>query len=179
MRRTALVLVLAATLALAGCLGGDDGGDAASADPGSTDRQDPAGENETAANGTEDVPDFVWNRTTREGTVSGGNAGGLAFTTDSSGENWTVVQGTRNLTLNLSSGDTEVTMRIAPPGCENTADSSCTTSVTTEDGEAQWATDDPKAGTWDVVFFRGETGYGEAQYELGIDRLEPNPAADG
>lgn len=177
--RIALVLVLAAALALAGCLGGGDDADAASTDPGSTDQQDPAGENDTAEDETEDVPALVWNRTTREGSVTGGNVGGLAFTTDDSEQNFTVVDGTRNLTLNVSTESNEVTMRVAPPGCDNSAGSSCTTTVTTEDGEARWATDDPDPGQWSTVFFRGNDGYGEVRYELGIDRLEPNPAADG
>jgi hypothetical protein len=177
MRRIALVIVLAAVLALAGCLGGGDGSDSAgtasSDSPGSSSSPQASADNGTADNETDDGPDFVWNTTTRQGSVTGLNVAGLALTTEGSDQNWTVRQGTRNLTLNLSAQSEEVTMRIAPPGCENTADSSCTTTVTTEDGEATWSTENPDTGQWDAVFFRGNTGYGEVQYELTIDKLVP------
>lgn len=172
MRRLALVLVLAAALALAGCLGG--GGDAA--DTSSTDEQLDEGmdpQRNATDNETDPGPDLEWNETIREGSFTGGNAGGLAVTFEGANENWTVRQGTRNLTLNLSTGSDEATMRIAPPGCENEAGSECTTSVSTEDGEAQWSTEDPDPGQWSVTFFRGENGYGEVEYELTIAKLVP------
>lgn len=182
MRRTALVIVLAATLALAGCLGGgDDGGDADTSstdDLGSSSPQ-ASGDNATEDNATDDGPDFVWNTTTREGAVTGADVVVVSFTTSGSQQNWTVREGTRNLTLNLSAQSGELSMRIAPPGCENTASSSCTTSVSTEDGEATWSTEDPDTGQWDALFFRDTPGYGEIQYEFTIDKLVPAELVEG
>lgn len=176
MRRTALVVALAVTLALAGCLGG--GGDGGSADTSSNDQfgssaSSDSADNETASNATDDGPDFLWNTTTRQGSVTGADLVVVSFTTQESQQNWTVREGTRNLTLNVSAQSGEVTMRIAPPGCENTAQSSCTKSVSTQNGEATWSTEDPETGQWDAVFFRDTPGYGEVQYELTIAKLVP------
>lgn len=175
MRRILLVLVLASALAVAGCLS-DDGDGAGTASDEATPTQDEGSADAVDGNETDDAdPEPEWNRTTFSGEAPGPN---LVFLfTPGPTHNVTVVDGTRNLTINASSSDGELLVDIYPPGCkeqDNVRGEGCSHTADTEDGEGgHWATDDPEPGTWTVRVSKGDYGYGSTSYEVTADRLEP------
>lgn len=174
MRRLALLLVLAASLAVAGCLGGD-GGNAAttsSATDGGSQLENGT-RNGTTGNAT-DEPAFAWNRTTFEGSAPGPNLV-VVFATGPT-HNLTVVDGTKNLTINATSFNGEVLVDIYPPGCKddngNQRGASCSHTADTEDG-GTWSTKNPDPGIWRIQVSKGDPGLGSTSYTVTADRLEP------
>ncbi len=176
MRRTVLILLLATSLAMAGCLAGDDGGSDVEAQDASANASDATGaSSNTTENATE--PTHAWNTTTREGTLRGGNAGVFVYSNpqgSDASQNWTVAPGSTQLIVNLTTGSDEVYFTITPPGCEGGSfgGSDCETTNTTAGGTIYMA-EDPEPGTWEITMFRNEPGYGTTDYVLTADVLEP------
>lgn len=173
MRRIALVLALAAALAVAGCLGGGgDGADTAST-PGTTPTGEDAPDNDTAGNDTADEPVPRWNTTSFEGEASGPN---LVFVfTPGPTHNVTVLEDTRNLTVNATSSDGELLVDVYPPGCEeqdNQRGEDCSHTADTQGDDGQWTTEDPEPGTWTIRVSKADPGTGSTSYEVTADRLE-------
>ncbi len=171
MRPTILLLVLALTLPLAGCLGGDEGGgnvgtastDDPTVSPGNTTT------NGTSANATHP---HAWNRTTIEGSVTGGYAPvvGAGFTNSGGDEAWNVTGTVHIMHVNLTATG-ELNVYIYPPGCENddnVAGAPCATSNTTENGEVRFTVEDADEGEWTIELYRQDGGYGTTDYTIEI-----------
>lgn len=173
MRRTVLLLVLALTLPLAGCLAGDDGGGnvgTATTDDGTNTTPDPA----ASTTGPDANRTHTWNETTIEGSVTGGHAPVVVSWRESGGvETWNVTGTVPLMHVNISAGG-ELSFYIYPPGCESSgafAGADCASSNTTGNGEYTHTVENATEGEWRIEFFRQDPGYGTTDYTLTIAQL--------
>lgn len=173
MRRATLLLalVLLTAPALGGCISnpmGDDGDTASREEPNNKT------ENETVE---EDQPDARWEYENRTGTVEGTNA--VVASEGNETEEVEVENGTRALSLNLSADGGELDVCIRAPSGDGSGNGSyggqdgCDEETTTENGEANFSTQEPAAGTWKVEMSPAESGAHSIDYELVIGRLVP------
>lgn len=170
MSRTALTLLLALSLALAGCLGGGGGADVESQgadtmDDGTGD----AGEDVATANNTTGPS---WVAEYRNGTVEGTNL--VVITNGANDETFTVPDGAEELIFNFTAHEGELWISISPPGCEGGFMSSCTERADTSDGSSTWSTSNPDTGTWTVTLYKGDPGTMPVEYT--VERAVLSPA---
>lgn len=176
--RLLAVLLAAVALAAAGCLASDDEG-AETASEDEPTEQEVGGQTQDVGNESveeeETGPETTWDNDTREGSFRGANA--VVLIVQGERQSFDVKDGALELRLQISSEEGELTGNIQPP-CDD--DGVAGTGLfpdcpseryETEDGTANWSTDDPKPGEWYVTVFRGEEGAGSHSYTLDIGRL--------
>lgn len=151
------VLLLAALVSTAGCIGFSDDGEGAD---GNNTTDDDFDLNETES--TNQTSSDGWQSENRSGTVEGA---ALPVGPTGTEETFTLENGTVALALNLTADGGELELSISPPDCE---DASCEESVTTQDGNASYSTTDPTAGEWTVTLSPATPGVSSIEYELVI-----------
>lgn len=76
-----------------------------------------------------------------------------------------------DLTADVTKGQGELDMLVAPPGCE--PNTGCEVEVATTDGKTSWETQDPADGEWTIRLFFDAPGGGIADWTLDVQRIVP------
>lgn len=165
MRRIAWLLIALALTA--GCLGmGEE--EPTDAETNAQDPPEPQDEPETNETGNATLQ-RTWTRDTYEGSVTGtGVPFGLTVVplSENNNVNFQAEEGIQVLYLNLTTEGGELQMAVGGPGCE--ANAGCEESVTTSDGEAQYANETPAPGEWSVRMFPADPVAHSVSYTLEV-----------
>lgn len=146
------VLLFAAALATAGCIG--TGGD----DVNNTTDQPPFGFDQGGNNTTDS--DTRWETHTKNGTVQGANA---VVASSSAEEQVTVADGALVMGVNVTAEGGELTVTLVPPDCE---DASCESSQDTSNGNLTMIVDGPESGEWTIRLEPADPGPANIEYRM-------------